>query len=142
MSGLNTQHNSLANEALMKEAATMLLAVLASCDPKKIDPKKYWDHAQKAIQIGADRGVTYERMVSEMHGQLPIEGAYTIKTGNALYLIGETLKTQKTYSEFRQICRLHAPYIVVLARVMKEEAKKNQAPGNTWDIEEFEHDEK
>jgi len=140
MSGLPTQHNSLTNESLINESARLLLEVLGSCDRDKIDPKKYWDHAQKALQIGADRGTTYQRMVSEMHGQLPISGAFRAKTSRAVYLIGETLKQQGTYSEFRQVCRLNAPYIVVLARVMKEEAKKNTAPGTSWDIEENEDD--
>lgn len=120
------QSDQLTDQTLMHEAASLLLACLASCDRNKIDPKKYWDHAQKALVIGAQRGDTIQRMVSEMHGQLPIEGAFYEKSASKIYSICETIAARKDYRRFREVCRKQAPYIVVLARIEREEREKNE----------------
>src|SRR5699024_7258145 len=95
----------LIEQTLMHEAVDLLLACLASIPRDNIDPKKYWDHAQKALQVGSQRGATIEQMVSEMHGQLSIEQAFTKASSSKIYSICETITARGDYQKFRSICR-------------------------------------
>jgi len=114
--------DAMIERTLMTEAADLLLAVLASTNPAKIDPMSYWDHAQKALKVGATRGKDFGRMVSEMVDQIPaIEGALTGEAASKVYSIGQTMDARDNYQRFRQVCRKKAPYIVVLARHRKSE---------------------
>jgi len=119
------------HQMLMNEAADLLLACLSSIPRDKIDPKKYWPHAQKALRIGAERGATYERMVSEIHGQLmDADTPFVKKTVNKIYSLGESLKSRQQFTEFRRLCRQNAPYIVLYARMRKEQMKSMYDPSN------------
>lgn len=114
----------LSEDNLTELAEHLLLACLASIPRDQINPVKYWDWAQKALQVASSRGTTYDRFVSEMHGQLPIPGAFRAKSTRWISLVGQTLEEADSYAAFRRIVRRNAPYIVVLARVRKEAEKE------------------
>jgi hypothetical protein len=118
----------LMRETMLNEATDLLLACLASIPRDKIDPKNYWSWAQKALKIAGDGGTTYERMISIMHRELQM-GDTPFKEASAkrLYSIGLSIQARNEYQEFRRMVRDHAPYIVILARVRKDETKAKSA---------------
>jgi hypothetical protein len=114
----------LAQETMLNEASDLLLACLSSVPRDKINPKTYWPWAQKALKVAGDGGTTYERMVSIMHRELQMGSTpFHAKACNRIYSIGISLKARENYQDFRRMVRDHAPYIIVLARVRKEEMK-------------------
>jgi hypothetical protein len=124
----------LMRETMMNEATDMLLACLSSIPREKIDPKNYWSWAQKALKISGDGGTTYERMISIMHRELQMgDTPFKEVSAKRLYSIGLSIQARNDYQDFRRMVRDHAPYVVILARVRKDEMKaKSAANEEDW----------
>lgn len=116
--------DDLMDETLRILATDLILAMLASIPMENVNPMKHWDWALKALKIGAGRGRTFERMVSEMAAQLPIDGALRKSTASKVYSIGESLTAWKVYPTFRAMIRRDAIYIIVRAQHRNDELKK------------------
>lgn len=117
-------NDSLTQETMLNEATDLLLACLSSVPREKIDPKNYWPWAQKALKVSGDGGTTYEKMVSLIHRELRMgDAVFSAKASRQIYSLGQTIKARDNYQDFRRMMRDHAPYIVLCARVRKEEMK-------------------
>ncbi len=114
-------------QTLLHEATDLLLACLGSIPRDKIAPKKYWSQAQKALRVGAERAPSFERLVSVMHDTLmDATHPFTAASCKAIYSVGESVKSKGEWDRFRQICREQGPYIILYARVRKEEQKTSR----------------
>ena len=118
----------------MKSEAAELVNLLLDCIPRKEKQKrktqmKFWDWAQKALKTGADKGTTFDRMVTEAKRQLPIPGAIPKGGSGAtnhdskLSSMREKYTASGHYRYFRNLCRNNAEMIIVRARVKR--AKRN-----------------
>ena len=110
---------------LIHEAADLLNACLDSIPRKKVNPMKFWDWAQKALELGARKGRTYEQMVSEMHAALPINGAFRKKSSSKIYSIGSSVNAIG-YAQFRRVCRKNAAYIVAFTQMIRDDRKHDE----------------
>lgn len=119
--------DDLMDETLRILATDLILAMLASIPRENVNPMKHWDWALKALRVGAGRGRTYERMVSEMAAQLPIDGALRKHTASKVFSIGESLTAWKAYPTFRAMIRRDAIYIIVRAQHRNDEIKQLRA---------------
>lgn len=116
------QSDATTETTLIIEAADLLNACLDSIPRDKVDPLKFWDWAQKALELGARKGRSYEQMVSEMHAALPIGGAFRRSTSSKIYSVGSTINAIG-YQRFRRVVRNNAAYIVAYAQMVRDQRK-------------------
>lgn len=115
--------SALLDETLRNLATDMILAMLSSIPHDKIDPLNHWHWAKKSLEVAAGRARTFDRFVSEMAGQLPIDGALTKRAASSVYLIGQNLNSWGEYPGFRAMCKRDAIYLTLLAQQRAEELK-------------------
>jgi hypothetical protein len=117
---------------LLNEAVDLLNACLDSIPPKSKDPRKFWDHALKSLELGSRKGRSFDQMITAMHGALPIGGAFTKAASRKIYTLGESLKSQGRYQQFRKYVRQNAPYIVAYTQHVRDQRKIEANPTDEW----------
>lgn len=113
---------------LLLEASEMILAICASIPHGHLDPKVYWDRLQRSLKQAADSSMTFPEMVSRFHERLNLSGAFRMATAKRLYLIYLGLERRQQFDQFRSICSEQAAWIIVDARVRREEMKLRHDP--------------
>ena len=119
---------NLTDEELTQIGIDYILGILRSASTDVIDPKKWWERAKTALETGAAAAATFPQMVSKTANKLQI-GAPTESTSNVISSISLRLTDQKDFERFRYICQRDSIYIIALARIQRDEQKRNKVGG-------------
>jgi hypothetical protein len=102
-------------------AVDLLLSMLASASTDDIDPKKWWETARSALEVGA-QAADFSAMVARMGKRLKIE-ALRAETSSFVSSVASDLSAVE-FRRFRSKCKQDALYIVALARMKRDEEKE------------------
>ena len=125
--GLLRATQQMEDETMRAQASDLLMSLLDSIPPDKINPKKYWDWALKALVVGAKRSSNPHQLIEEMRRQLQIPGATKKDRDSSISSVVADLTARGHWSRFRQILKDEAAMIVVTTRVRREQRKTTRA---------------
>lgn len=120
-------HETIEDETMRQMAQDLLMALLDSIPPGQIDPKKYWDWAQKALIVGSRRATNPHELVEEMRRILQIPGALRKSADSSISSVVSDLVTRGWWPRFRLLVKQEAGMIVVLTRVRRDQRRARPA---------------
>lgn len=120
------QRKPLSDVELVLLCRDFLLSMMRSASTDRIPPREWWEQAKAALEIGAEEP-TWEEMVSAVARRLYIE-SFTKATSN--WISSHEAVIRENFQAFRRLCRRSAVYIVGMARVERDEQRKQK---ETWD---------
>lgn len=115
------------DETMRIMAQDILMAMLDSIPPEKINPKAYWDWALKALIVGSRRATNPREMIEEMRRVLQIPGATAKKTDNAVSSAINDIVQRGWWQRFRQLVKDEASMIVVYTRIRRDDRRARPA---------------
>lgn len=121
-------HETTETETMRQLAQDLLMALLDSIPPDKINPTRYWDHAQKALLVGCQRATGPHQLVEEMRRILQIPGALPTKIDSSVSSVISDLESRGWWGRFRQLIKKEAAMIVIYTRIRRDERRATRTP--------------
>lgn len=116
------QRKPLNDVELVSLCRDFLLSMMRSASTDRIPPREWWEQAKAALEIGAEEE-TFEEMTSAVARRLHIE-SFTKATGN--WISSHEAVIRENFQAFRRLCRRSAVYIAGMARIERDEQRKQR----------------
>src|SRR5690606_10084039 len=116
------QRKPLSDVELVLLCRDFLLSMMRSASTDRIPPREWWEQAKAALEIGAEEE-TFEEMTSAVARRLHIE-SLTKATGN--WVAAHEAVIRENWPGFRRMCRRSAVYIAGMARIERDEQRKQR----------------
>lgn len=110
----------LDEDALMRLAAEMVLALRWSIPHGVIPPLAHWDRIKSALVTAAQRAETYRELVSLAAKKLQIEAPQK-RSGKWISSIGAAVREPEIWEAFRRLVERNACFVVVEAQILADE---------------------
>lgn len=116
------QRKPLSDVELVLLCRDFLLSMMRSASTDRISPREWWEQAKAALEIGAEEE-TFEEMTSAVARRLHIE-SFTKAT--ASWISSHEAVIRENFQAFRRLCRRSAVYIAGMARIERDEQRKQR----------------